>query len=76
MISNLFELASFSFATLTAYELAGRVGAFAVLTGVCLVIGLALDGVKLPQLRKAQVEKKKRKRVDEPLTNEKMDAKQ
>lgn len=70
MISNCFELTSFAFAVLTAYELAGRVGAFAVLTIVCLVIGLALDGAQLPQLRKPKAEKKKRKRVDEPLTNE------
>jgi len=73
MISNFFELGSFAFAILTAYELSGRVAAFAVIAFVLLIIGLALDGVKVKIPRLKKPEPPKRKLSAEPLTNAKLD---
>lgn len=74
MISNLVEVLGFGFATFFFYEIAGKAGALACLAVVFLVVGLALDGVtlRIPRFRKPEPPKRRR-RSEEPLTNEKLD---
>jgi hypothetical protein len=75
MISSLFELVGFISFILAAYELSGRVGGLIVLGLVLILVGQALDGAKLPRLRKEKPPEKPKRR-EEMITNEKLDERQ
>ena len=73
MISSLFEILGFAALVAAAYLWSGLAMALLVLAAVLILVGLALDGVKIT-LRKPKPEKKKSRPAQEPLTNEKLDA--